>query len=329
MKIKLLISFSIVITISIQAQNWCPPGAIWSYTMGPAITPTQPRSGMINDVYKSDTIINGKVCKHIVGVFKGRVNPDSPLLIYNKYRESYTYENNKVIYVWLYSALSNVNTFDTVVNFNAAIGDKWLKNRWGGTCNSRRPVMVKDTGHVTISGQSLKRVVTSYTSAYTSGIYTYTSQIIDTLFEKIMNRSRFMIPQYCELDNVFDFEIFNGNFLCYNDSLFSNYQRPGTTNCGYIINGLQEKGGVLFQGRIYPNPASGQLLIESEILNQNEVYSIVLTDLLGQCAATMELKSLNNRLFLDLTAVNQGIYCLQLRDRKGILANQKIIKEQN
>lgn len=311
-----------------NAQTWCPPGAIWSYTMISSIGGlSQPISGVINDQYRSDTVINSKVCKHIVGAFKGKLSGGSPVTLIGSYRESYTYENNKVLYVWAYSPFDNVNTFDTVVNFKAAIGDKWLKNRWKGTCNSHRPVTVTDTGHVIINSQSLKRIVTSYSAAYSYASNTYTFLVIDTLIEKIMHPSKFMIPEYCEIDNATDGGVYNGEFLCYKDSLFPNYQRPGTASCGYIADGLNERVNNNFPGRIYPNPTSAQLLIESELFNPSELYGIVITNLLGQCVARLELKILSNHISLDLSALDKGIYCLQLRDKSGLLANEKIIKD--
>src|SRR6218665_3971676 len=145
--IKRLLLFFLCLSLAQQshAQTWCPPGSVWTYTVIQWGTITQPKSGVIKDAYLGDTVINGITCKHIRGTFKGKLSQWSPTVTVNNYRESYSYLNNQVLYTWTYDSYNNLNTFDTLVNFNASVGDKWLKNRYFGTCNSRQVITVINT----------------------------------------------------------------------------------------------------------------------------------------------------------------------------------------
>lgn len=285
---------------------------------------TQPKSGVIKDTYVGDSIINGISCKHILGTFKGKLSPNSPTTTVNNYRQSYSYENNKVLYVWSYDSFNNLNTFDTVVNFNAAIGDKWLKNRWAGTCNSRNAMVVTDTGHITINNVSLKKIVTTYTSSYVFGNTTYTVVGIDTLIEKLGSRSKFMIPQYCEQDNTTDGGVYNGNFLCYEDNGFPSYQKPGTSTCDYVV-GLHEWRGFTNNISIYPNPASGVLNLESEHFKDGEWYRLTLMDLVGQEIVDTPQAIREGKLQLDVSPFRKGVYFVSVSGKDNFRTGKKII----
>jgi uncharacterized delta-60 repeat protein len=70
--------------------------------------------------------------------------------------------------------------------------------------------------------------------------------------------------------------------------------------------------------RIYPNPTSGILNIDSETtITQIEIYN-----LLGQL-----VKSNTNQNIIDIFSVNQGIYFIKVMDENGNIGSQKLLKK--
>ena len=290
-------------------------------------TITQPKSGVIKDAYLGDTVINGITCKHIRGTFKGKLSQWSPTVTVNNYRESYSYLNNQVLYTWTYDSYNNLNTFDTLVNFNASVGDKWLKNRYFGTCNSRQVITVINTGTVMINNVTLKKIVTTYSNTVYSMSGTYTMTATDTIIERIMSRSSFMFPMHCEVDSIYDGYLYNGDFLCYEDNSFASYQRAGTNGCEYIPDGLRKlqlsEGSI----RIYPNPASGMVTAEAENFNGSGYYQLSIVNLLGQEVMHRTVEFTQNKLQLDLSVLEKGVYFLRISDPENLQAIEKISVE--
>lgn len=327
MKKNLLLFICVCLTRVTLSQSWCPPGAVWTHTIIPWGSITQPKSGVVKDVYVGDTVINGITCKHILGTFKGKLSQWSPTVTLNNYRQSYSYLSNQVLYTWTYDAYNNLNTFDTLVNFYAAVGDKWLKNRYFGTCNSRQAITVINTGTVMINNIVLKKIVTTYSNTVYSMSGTYTLTATDTIIERIMSRSGFMFPMHCEVDSIYDGYLYNGDFLCYEDSSFASYQRAGTNGCAYVPDGLQEQGLYQFNIRLYPNPCSGSLVLESEHFVEHGLYKVSILDAMGQYIYQKEIRALNGQVRLSTEALSVGMYYVQVSDKKGVLAAEKLIRE--
>jgi hypothetical protein len=315
----LLLSYFLFLFTTNNAQTWCPAGAIWNYTFVPQIGMQLPKSGAIEDKYVGDTIINGITCKHIQGTFSGMLTPFSPTVTVLNYRNSYSYLSNGVLY-----ASPNGSSFDTIVNFNAAIGDKWLKNLYLGQCNSRKSITVIDTGRVLINNLSLKKIVTSYTSSYVFSSTTYTVSYVDTIIERIMSRINFMYPTYCEVDNVTDFYLDNGSFNCYQDDRFLLYKRAGVVDCGYLSIGLNENKATKNKLEIFPNPTSDVLHLRTN----NEVdYATQLFDFSGQLIQGNQFITNEKSLQINMSNLQNGIYFLRFSYKDGSVRSEKIIKE--
>ncbi|MBX3165469.1 MAG: hypothetical protein KF900_13420, partial [Bacteroidetes bacterium] len=151
---KKLVFFSIAILfgvkVSAQDTTWCPQGATWYFEYSQNFySMAMVKNGYVELKYTGDTTINKIVCKKIIGKFSGctscwhRNLSVYPKVVIHNFRTYYTYENNGVIY--LYN--KNSSKFDTVVNFNANIGDKWLRASGCGDV-----LTVTDTGHVSAYG---------------------------------------------------------------------------------------------------------------------------------------------------------------------------------
>lgn len=224
----------------------------------------------------------------------------------------FTYENNKVVYYY------NINSqFDTLFNFNASIGDVWLRvvSPHGGICNvlPRKPVEVLDTGTVMLNSVQLKKLVLKYTNVYMS---TFTTTIIDTVYEKIGSKKNFLFPFVCEGALVDPDILAGGAFRCYFDNSFGNYNV--TTNCNYINNVEQNDISAQETAVLFPNPTNDYLMFSS---NQ-EIVSVRVMDVLGK---EYSFLLLDGR--LDVSKLNSGIYFLHATNQNGRSIKGKFIKE--
>ena len=74
----------------------------------------------------------------------------------------------------------------------------------------------------------------------------------------------------------------------------------------------------LFDVKLYPNPTSGQLSIESEEMTSVSVY-----DLMGQCL--MQVSAEDGQTILDMSQLQNGIYFIKVNTANG-LAVQRVVK---
>lgn len=316
---KILLCFSALVLLNIaHAQTWCPPGATWHFTRNNGMQPGT--DGFAKLVYTGDSSINNISCKIIRGAYTGKTYFNSPVIFDPDYVTYYTYENNKVIFV------HNGVTFDTIVDFNAHIGDQWLRpNRSGNTgCNSRRALTVTDTGHVVINSVNLKKVVTTYTSSYTAGSNTYTVNNTNTFIERAFIHAGGMFndlfPLYCEQNDVVA-EGYFMKFKCYEDNSFSLYNSDISTACESIT-GIRSLAGNLTGLSVYPNPAGDQLSID---LPAGRNFSFRISDLMGK---TMPAESFETagKTWLGTGQLDKGVYFLQVFENGQLAGSQKIIK---
>src|SRR4051812_36910120 len=105
------------------SQQWCAPGSVWNYKLDEFH-----RGGGSNGYYElkvtGTDILNGKACHVISGYFKGTFyianDPSGATTTFTTNYKYFTYQDSGVIYI------SRGGKFDTLVNFNALPGDKWL-----------------------------------------------------------------------------------------------------------------------------------------------------------------------------------------------------------
>lgn len=307
MKIRLLLLACLFAT-TLSAQNWCPPGALWKHSMYGFQC-----SGYSELIYVGDTLIQSKTCKKINHRFLGYNPMFAPTGTVNvSIANHFTYESNKVVYYY------NINSqFDTLFNFNANIGDVWLRvvSPHGGICNvlPRKPVEVLDTGSVILNSVQLKKLVLKYTNVYMS---TFTTTVIDTVYEKIGSKKNFLFPFVCEGAIVDPDILAGGAFRCYFDNSFGNYNV--TTNCNYI-NSVEENYFIAQPLLVmFPNPTTDYLAFSS---NQ-EIVSVRVTDVLGK---EYSVRLLDER--IDVSKLSSGIYFLHTTNKSERSVTGKFIKE--
>ncbi|MEO6305730.1 MAG: T9SS type A sorting domain-containing protein [Bacteroidia bacterium] len=312
MKQLLLLISVLTFSFISKAQMWCPPGATWHYRVYANMFPYY--DGHLKLVVTNTVTLNSIVCQNMVGTYYGQTMcATCPTTTLNNYVNFQTYENNKVTYIYNSGSLA----FDTIANFNAAIGDKWLQIRFPFVqCANnpvRKSVTVIDTGHVTINSINLKRVKISFPLQNSTGTYTV------NIIEKISSLSGFLfhsIDFNCATDGPT-----YGNFVCYSDNNFALYD-PSSAICDYVPTGIGMNENSVSTGslKIYPNPTNTNFNIQIEKPSKLNIYNAV-----GALIYESEFKEAGN-FQIDISKLVKGIYYVKAENSAGIFYS-KLIKE--
>jgi hypothetical protein len=321
MKKLLLAIFAIIFFQAATAQVWCPPGARWHFKRGGTYIGSFSNCD-IDIAYTSDTTVMGIPCKKLKGTLFGQINYSysfySPI-----YSQSYgtyiTYlSNSKVLF--LYNTGKAV--FDTVVNFNALPGDKWLRpgpDPDPNGCISRVAYTVTDTAHVLINGFNLKKITVTFPSDTNSSI-TFTNVFLERMLVSSLS-SNDLFPLHCQLKyTVFDAP--STRFRCYEDDLFPTYNVSNEA-CKNFWTGINSQALNTLGFKAYPNPATHLLTIE---LPDASKYELKLSNLLGQAQPLNHIALSHSKLQADLSPIDAGIYFIQVLENGRLVGVEKFIK---
>lgn len=308
----IFILFVTIFNLQVKAQMWCPPGATWHYRVHANMYPYY--DGHIKLVVTNTVLINSIVCNNMVGTYIGKTMwPTSPTTTLNNYVDINTYENNKVVYIYNTDSLN----FDTIANFNASIGDKWLGIKYpNSTCFSpntnyvRPTITVVDTAHITINNVWLRKLKLSSTY-YSPTTFTF------TIIEKISGVDNFLFHYtQCLVDGPF-----YGNFVCYSDNNFPLYN-PSSSICDYVPTGvgINENSFSSSLLKLYPNPNNGNFTFELDKPCKVTIYNF-----LGDMVYDHEFSEAGN-FQINLSDLAKGIYQLKAENAKGS-SYSKLIKE--
>lgn len=295
---------------STHAQHWCQPGATWHFH-NQSLQMNSYKSGVTELKYIDTVTVNNILCKKLVGTFIG-VTPfsASPVTtITSLYFK--TYENNKVYY--LYD--STFNTFDTLANFNALIGDSWRVPEFPSDnsvlCQFTRPIVtVIDTGHILLNSIYLKKVI----------VKNNLTNEIDTIIEKIAGFNHFLTPTYACITDVPD----HGKLMCYIDNGFSVIKKAGYVNCFYDPTEVPENNKSNTTFKVYPNPFRNTTTA-SFYVSDIHLTSVNLYDIMGKeltVTYCSDLKPGYNK--IEIKNISQGIYFLKLQQRE-IISTIKLV----
>lgn len=295
---KNTILFILIFVTKLQfGQVWCPPGANWHYR---DISLLNYKDGISEHRFTKTVTINNITCCEIARSFTGVVGAVGNPVITMTFNPYFTYENNKVYYLFN----SSTNSFDTLCNFNANIGDKWGVH-FVAACSYQPKLTVVDTGHVFINNQSLKKIVVSVSPS-----------IFDTIVEKIGGINLYLGAYYkCIADGPV-----MPRFICYQDNNFPLYMRSNVSSCLYDV-GLDE-----FTNEnsisVFPNPSTDQFFINS--LDRNMVFNrMTLTNIFGQ--KILEYSDFPANKGIPINTLSRGIYFIRL-DYKKYSRTLKLIK---
>ena len=246
-----------------------------------------------------------------------------------------TYESNQVVYLY------NGATFDTVVNFNAAIGDKWLelKNPTGAGCfNARSHNIVTDTGRIMINNVNLKKISTTctYTVTEDNAVTTHTSN--NVFIERLLGQSSLAFSNY---GNMFRFHCYRGErtdepsfgFICYEDNTFPLYNVSGSS-CDNLT-GLRDNYLSSSQIQIYPNPANEMVNFKYELSQDNTRFKLSVINSLGQLVNEVMLQHTQQPTGSQTAQIGtenlpEGVYILKLTSietsQQSQSANDVVVK---
>lgn len=94
------------------------------------------------------------------------------------------------------------------------------------------------------------------------------------------------------------------------------------------ITGIDELNGEQLAVKVFPNPMYNEINL---VFESTEAFAaqVVMTDLLGRQMSTKSIEAVqgSNQISLNVNNLSSGIYLIQLRNYKGILFAQKVVKQ--
>lgn len=310
-----------LIPFLVKSQTYfSSPGASWhlgAYWPGTLIIV----NGYSEYKYLRDTSVNSINCKLISGTYYGDLSYFQTNTIVPNYRQYYTYENNGVVFYY------NGSNFDTVVNFKASIGDKWLwPKTFPNTAHYRGALTVVDTFNTLINNQKLKSIKVSYSYTSTPSNIFYLTFHERTLW---FGASTFSHPPGL-FPEFFDVKAASASvhlpyvsFRCYEDNQFINYN-PSGSGCKYIV-GLTETNNSLTEIKLIPNPVQSKFCIDVENYQFQETsIAATITDVTGKFIQSYNL--ISQKTEIDIAALESGIYFLTFEEKGRVVATKKLIK---
>jgi len=270
-------------------QEWAPIGARWIQNIGIDFD-SIPTPNLLLNYYvvecTGDSVINN--------------------LNFRKVGDYLMHQNGGKIYYWYGDSLNLVYDFEVEVGDTVNLN---LLSCLGGVITM--PVKVDSVGFIVVSGQTLKRVVTSsipldpFYSFYPDGFYTYIEKIgrpdgviIEDLPPCILLNNYRAPWLRCYSDSEIDYK--SPRFLSFGD-FDCDYQPPT-----YV----QETNRLTWS--VGPNPTSGIISVQTD----ETVVEMRLFNPTGQCLLSMTLSQEKR---LDISAFPSGVYWLQALDKQGNL----------
>lgn len=203
----------LLVPISIRAQVWCPPGAVWEYNFvaGSAI-------GCETRTYVGDTTIGGVVCQRIqiVDITLDQITHGIDTTI----RFTHTYEEEGVV---LEQRLTGPSAWawDTLYWFNAPVGARWRPptQPWQGCTGYEGLVEVLSIQEQEVSGVMLEvRILGQLNSA--GEVVIDEVEMIERIGTPLM-----YIPTLCPVAELM------GTTRIYSDDLWTGYDSGAESTC--------------------------------------------------------------------------------------------------
>jgi len=239
--------------------------------------------------------------------------------------------HNDVLYlkqdIFSTDTLNWIPADDTIVDFNASIGDVWSFHDFFNENLSGMEIYtdyksgvttVLDTGSRIINGHNLKWVNVSYsvTDRYNNIINV---AYYDTIFER-MGPLRNLIPS--EYFYNYDSNLDGGTeFACYKDDNFIEY----VLDYNVCIAALDIVENSEEEFVVFPNPSNGIITINGvNYTSKNKKVQLIITDIQGKEILNKQT-SYNNLNDLQINLINKGMYYVLLLENGTLINSQKII----
>ena len=317
--IKLLLSILVqsVLFSSLKSQNWCPPGATWRTS---AFGNIAGYDAIVEYKYQGDTIVLNTPCKLIKGVLNGLAVPVTGMATYTtlpNYRSYVSYEQNSVLYLF------NGQSFDTLVNYNASVGDTW---RTINPCRSRQTFTVTYKGISSIGNLNLRTIAVNFIDTVilngTPQLDTNSYTFIERIMSPLVNYKNLM-PMYCQKVRIDSNKIDDTDppwtyFCGYSDNTFT-YSPVSSNFCKTTLD-IKTKDALDAPYNIRPNPNNGCFKIDLDADSKVSVYNA------PGGLVYEEYSFRGGTSDINLGSLPTGIYFLEVRSKTRI-SYQKFIKE--
>ncbi len=296
MKSTLLLLF-LSVSFFLQAQNWCPPGAVWGYSNSGVAT-----NGATTLWYEKDTIVDGRSCGKIVGYSQYYTN------FVSQERDLFTYAVNDTVFFYY------ENAFRPVYFFGASVGDTltYRSPLDMVECDSFFSLVVDSVATLQINGQSLRYYKATHIGP--NAPYPYHMEVV----EKFGAINNYLLP-FGECSGFID--LFYFDLGCYEDGSFSKYQVNPNITCRDPFTSIYDVE-LLNTFTLHPNPANTQLSISTE---GTAITQYQLLDYSGKQVGQGQAAS--STLNIDVAQLPQGIYLLKLELANGQYAVKRFVKE--
>jgi hypothetical protein len=284
------------ISIALNAQNWAPVGAKWTYSLTFAFC------GNVDTlVIRSvgDTVIQGKQCRILhknatICDFRGA----------DEYM--YTWEGK----TWYYD--QSRAAFMMLFDINAEVGSRWAWYPGEYPSQDSINVVVDSVSTITINSTVLKVLYVIY---YTEPPW---FPVGDGRIIEGLGDSFYLFPWiWGACDGTF-----GGPFRCYDDAVIGHYEAGVVPTCNYTISGMDEAAGNHNEWKIFPNPVTSTLTVES-LQTPDLPASAEILDLLGN--SVFRSGSFKKALSIDMKELPSDIYILKIK-RNGKESVRKIVK---
>ncbi len=297
MKKRVLLLFSLLLSIASSSQIFAPIGAKWHYTVRWAWAQAMEESYSTINATK-DTLINGKLCTEIISsnTFCGSYASS----------KSWLYSEDSIVYF----CNNIVNNFQVLYHFKAHKNDSW-KIIYPTDLNKIDSinVQVDSTSNTIINSTILKVLHVTYRCLSDT-----TLKYPGIIIEKIGDVNYFF--------NFFNNQIicdasYPAGLRCYEDSIFGHFSTGIADSCKHIyhvgINDFQKNDE---KYSIFPNPTKDHIFIQNN--NDEDSKTIVIY---SSCGEILIKKTFNKAIDIDLSSLCIGIYFIKITDHHNNVSN--------
>lgn len=284
---------ALIASLHATAQQWCPPGAEWSFAYSSVNWSTgETQGGVLLARYTGDSLVGGYTAQRIEQNLYYQMNGQGDF-INESWGHLHTRQDEGVVYLWT----PGQEQYDTLMWFGASPGDQWPV---AGMVDHH--FMVLDTATVIMEGIPLRRLVVQN---YGVGL----PLDVDTLHERIGFDQFYIHPTFTQT-MMWDGPI--GGLFCYRDNVFSYLNanfNVSEQNCGFTMSIPQ---AAIPKGlSIYPNPGSNRLWIES-IFDMRVPQTVRIRDARGAEVGVWRMSG--NVMQFDTDQWPSGLYLVEAMD---------------
>jgi len=267
---------------AVQAQQWCPPGAEWTFNYHDVLGGHE---GYLHVAYGQDTLLNGLSAQCLDAHAWTYDHNTAGYVDFPHLRLFTTFDGNMVR---LWDAY--YQDFDTLFRFDAVPGDRW-GIPWHPSLSS---LVVVDTLHTMIDGMLLRQIVVGFDQP--GSLFT------DTITERIGALSMYIDPFYTiGIDGPV------GGLRCYTD-LDIQYIRPEAEFGCFSMLSVNEYAAGRFS--VYPNPGRDRVRFDIPVELAPVVWQASIFDARG--VLVMDERLVDREGWINTGGILPGLYTIKL-----------------